>query len=120
MNSKFLGRISRRLSAAVRDYIHVEDLGRAHILALQHLLSDGQSDFINLGTGKGNAVREIVSSLIDFGVAVTYTDAPRREGDPAYLVANATKAKEVLNWQAEYTNITDTLSTAIAWHSKYG
>ena len=101
---------------AVRDYIHVEDLGRAHIAALQNLLSGAQSDYINLGTGHGHSVRQIITSLRELGIAVQSSDAPRRAGDPAYLVADCSKAKTVLNWQAEYTNINDILKTAIQWH----
>jgi len=105
---------------AVRDYIHVEDLGSAHLLAVEHLLSGGISDYLNLGTGQGHSVREIVSHLKKLGVLVRSTDAPRREGDPAYLVADSSKAKTVLNWQAQYSNIEDILRTAIKWHHQYG
>lgn len=105
---------------AVRDYIHVEDLGRAHILALEHLLAGGGSDFINLGTGTGNSVREIVAALTALGLDVMAREAPRREGDPAYLVADAGKAKRILGWQPGYTDIKETLRTAIAWHTANG
>lgn len=105
---------------AVRDYIHVEDLGRAHVLALKHLLAGGQSDFINLGTGLGTSVREIVASLQGLGVSVSSTDGPRRSGDPASLVADPTKARHVLNWEAQYTKIEDILKSAIEWHKTHG
>ena len=105
---------------AVRDYIHVEDLGRAHILAVEHLLSGGQSDYINLGTGHGHSVRQIISSLKELGIAVQSTDDARRAGDPAYLVADSSKAKAILNWQAQYTHIEDILKTAIKWHQQHG
>lgn len=104
----------------VRDYIHVEDLGRAHILALQHLIAGGKSDFINLGTGKGNSVREIINSLKELDMAVNAIDAPRREGDPAFLVADATKANQLLNWKPKYMDIKETLKSAIVWHVKNG
>lgn len=103
---------------AVRDYIHVEDLGRAHILALEYLLAGGTSDFVNLGTGTGNSVREIETCLQRLGVPVNSTDGPRRAGDPAFLVADATKAKQILEWQANYTEIEEILRTAINWHKK--
>lgn len=103
---------------AVRDFIHVEDLGKAHILALERLLSGSCSDFINLGTGIGSSVREILNALIKLGIPVKSIDAPRRLGDPPYLVADASKAKTVLNWTPGYSRIDDLLSTAIAWHRK--
>ena len=103
---------------AVRDYIHVEDLGRAHILALEHLLAGGNSECINLGTGLGSSVLQIVSALQNLGLKVNFRMAPRREGDPDFLVANASKAHTLLNWQPKYKKIDDILRTAIAWHTK--
>lgn len=103
---------------AVRDYIHVEDIGKAHILALEHLLSGGESSFINLGTGRGHSVKEIITCLQEMGISVLAKNAQRREGDPAFLVANPLKANDVLKWQPEYTNIKDILKTAINWHTK--
>lgn len=121
MQLKILGSdFSTPDGTAVRDYIHVEDLGRAHILAVEHLLSGGTSEFINLGTGTGNSVKEIVNALQALGLHVNAIDAPRRVGDPAFLVADTAKAKRVLNWQPQYQNISETLSTAIAWHSANG
>jgi len=105
---------------AVRDYIHVEDLGIAHILSIEHLLSGGTSDYINLGTGQGHSVRQIISSLKDLGVKVKSSDAARREGDPDYLVADSSKAKTVLNWRPQYTKIEDILKTAVHWHQQNG
>ena len=105
---------------AVRDYVHVEDLGAAHILALEKLLLGGKSDFINLGTGKGHSVLEIINSLERLGIKAVTKDTHRREGDPGYLVADNTKAKKVLNWHPQYTQIEDILKTAIHWHKQYG
>ena len=105
---------------AVRDYVHVEDLGAAHILALEKLLLGGKSDFINLGTGKGHSVHEIINSLERLGIKAVTKDTHRREGDPGYLVANNTKAKKILNWHPQYTQIEDILKTAIHWHKQYG
>lgn len=104
----------------VRDYIHVEDLASAHLAAVQHLLAGGDSDFFNLGTGRGNSVREIVDALRGLGIPVVANEIGRREGDPAYLVADAAKAKVILKWQPRYMDIKDTLATAIAWHKKIG
>ena len=103
---------------AVRDYLHVEDIGKAHILALEYLLSGGESNFINLGTGKGHSVKEIIICLQELGIQVRANNAPRREGDPSFLVANPLKANDLLKWQPEYANIKDILKTAITWHTK--
>ena len=105
---------------AVRDYIHVEDLGAAHILAVEHLLSEGGSHFVNLGTGKGHSVREILSALQQLGIKVVAKDAQKRDGDPAYLVADSTKAKSLLGWEPQYIQIQDILKTAINWHQQHG
>jgi len=106
--------------SAVRDYIHVEDLASGHLLALEHLLKMGDSQYINLGTGKGTSVLQIIDSLKSLGIEVKYTVSQRREGDPAYLVANARKAKTILNWEPSYQNITSILETAIDWHKVNG
>lgn len=103
---------------AIRDYIHVEDLARAHLLAVEHLVNDGTSDFVNLGTGQGTSVKEILCSLKDLGLNVNYVPSPRRMGDPARLVANASKAQKTLGWQAEYQDIRNILSTAVNWHRR--
>jgi len=103
---------------AVRDYVHVEDLGRAHVLAVEHLLSDGKSDYFNLGTGSGSSIRQIIEGLKRLGIVARTVDAARREGDPAYLVADVSKANHVLGWQCTYKNIDDLLSTAVEWHKK--
>ena len=105
---------------AVRDYIHVEDIGGAHILAVEHLLNGGHSDYINLGVGKGYSVKEIISALKNLGLQVNSIDAPRRPGDPAYLVADNSKAKTILNWQPQYKHIQDILKSAINWHQQHG
>lgn len=89
----------------VRDYIHVADLARAHILAAQHLLDNGKSQAINLGTGHGSSVHEIFDSMEKIiGRPIPYAVRPRRAGDPARLVADSTAAQKVLGWQAERDN----------------
>ena len=105
---------------AVRDYIHVEDLARAHLLAVERLLNGGSSDFVNLGTGQGTSVNEIIVALKDLGLDVNDKPAPRREGDPARLVADASKAQTTLGWQAEYQDIMDILATSVNWHRRDG
>ena len=100
----------------VRDYIHVEDLARAHLAAYDYLQNGGESTQVNLGTGKGTSVKEI----IDTAEAVTGRKVPviygdRREGDPPELVADARKAKEVLGWEAQITDLNETVASAWAW-----
>lgn len=86
----------------IRDYIHVADLARAHVLAIRHLLNEGESMALNLGTEKGSSVREIISGVEAVsGRTVPVRLAARRPGDPACLVANAAGAKNVLGWEPE-------------------
>ena len=98
----------------IRDYIHVEDLALAHRLALEKL--DEYCGCINLGTGIGTSVKEIIVAAEKVSgkkCPVEYSE--RRAGDPARLFANNTKAKEVLGWQPKYTNIEDIIKTAWNW-----
>ena len=101
----------------IRDYIHVDDLCSAHLVALEKITA-GEGIRLNLGTGRGNSVREV----IDVCRAVTGKEIPevigaRRPGDPPELVANAALAKQVLGWEAQYTDLTKIVETAWAWHS---
>jgi len=102
---------------AVRDYIHVTDLGRAHVRALEHLASGGESTAVNLGTGHGNSVREVIAAveqMCDGRMAVR--EGPRRAGDPPVLVAAVKKAESLLGWTAEYREIGVIVETAWKWH----
>ena len=101
---------------AIRDYIHVEDLADAHIRAVESILLKTKSEFINLGTGKGFSVSEIIRALDSLGLHVNFKNTNRREGDPAYLISSANKAMQLLNWKPKYTQIEDILVTAINWH----
>lgn len=86
----------------IRDYIHVDDLAQAHILALERLLNGGESMPLNLGTEHGSSVREIVRGVEEItGRHVPFRNRERRPGDPASLVANASRAYEVLGWKAQ-------------------
>lgn len=103
----------------VRDYIHVTDLAAAHILAMEHLAAGGQSDVFNLGNGRGFSVAEIVERACQVtGYPIISEIKPRREGDPAILIASNDKACSVLGWQPEYTDIEDIIRTAWKWHEK--
>ncbi len=96
----------------VRDYIHVTDLARAHTAAMRRLMSDGTSFAVNLGTGLGTSVKEIVAATEKvIGKKLNYDLAARRAGDPASLTAKANLAEKLLGWKAEYTNIEDIIQT---------
>ncbi|MBQ7412769.1 MAG: UDP-glucose 4-epimerase GalE [Alphaproteobacteria bacterium] len=101
----------------IRDYIHVEDLALAHRLAVEKL--DIYSGCLNLGTGIGNSVKEIITAAEQVSgrpCPVEYTE--RRPGDPARLLANNTKAREILGWNPKYTDIRDIIQTAWNWELK--
>ena len=101
-----------------RDYIHVNDLASAHVAALGHLLKGGASNFINIGTGRGVTVAELVAALQSIGCDLKTERAPRRKGDPARLIANVQKAADILNWRAQYLDIKEILAHALAWQNK--
>jgi UDP-arabinose 4-epimerase len=102
---------------AIRDYVHVSDLARAHVLALQYLLDGGQSIAVNLASGQGASVREVVDNAIAVtGVAIDARDSPRRPGDPSILVAEATRARELLGWSAERSDLSSIIRDAWRWH----
>jgi len=104
---------------AVRDYIHVDDLARAHVLALQHLLNKGDTVAVNLGTGQGASVRQVIDTARRItGREIVVCDASRRAGDPPVLVADAKKASEVLGWTPQYSDLADTIADAWRWHCK--
>ncbi len=101
----------------IRDYIHVEDLALAHRLALENL--DKYSGYINLGTGIGTSVKEIIDAVMKVsGRECKIEYAGRREGDPAKLFANNEKAKEILGWTPKYLNMEDSVRTAWNWEMK--
>jgi len=98
----------------IRDYIHVEDLANAHRLAVEKLGS--YNGCINLGTGVGTSVKEIIVAAEKIsGKKCPVEYVARRPGDPARLFANNTKAKEILNWEPKYKNIEDIIETAYNW-----
>ena len=101
----------------VRDYIHVVDLASAHMAAAFHLMDGGASGALNLGTGRGISVREIIDATARVtGKRVPYKIGPRRAGDPAALVAATAKANAILDWKARYSDIHTIISTAWNWH----
>jgi len=99
----------------VRDYINVEDLADAHILALEYLNNGGKTDFFNLGTKEGNTVKEVFKTCEDIvKKEIPLAVKPRRAGDPASLVAENKKAKTVLNWNPQKT-LEYSIETAYTW-----
>jgi UDP-arabinose 4-epimerase len=100
---------------AIRDYIHVQDLAEAHVCALDYLLAGGASAAVNLGTGVGHSVREVINVAARVtGRDVPYREAPRRAGDPPVLVADASRAQSLLRWQPAFPAL-ETM-VASAWH----
>ena len=101
---------------AVRDYIHIEDLGEAHLLALAHLRRGGESQLLNLGNGTGYSVLEVIETARRVtGLDVPFEMAPRREGDPPRLVGNATKARTVLGWAPKRPSLEAIVRSAWEW-----
>ena len=104
----------------VRDYIHINDLCEAHSLALQKMMSNDKSARYNLGNGKGFSVKQVIDvakevSGNDFKVSIE----PRREGDPAVLVADATQAQQELGWQPKFAELKDIVETAWRWETNF-
>jgi UDP-glucose-4-epimerase GalE len=90
----------------IRDYIHVNDLAQAHILALEHLAAGGVSAAFNVGTGTGHSVREVIRVVEEVtGRSVPYVIGPRREGDPPSLVASSDKLRATLGWAPRYSDL---------------
>ena len=101
----------------VRDYIHVNDLAEAHLLALEYLAGGGSSDVFNLGSGNGYSVKEIIETARRVtGREIKATVEPRRAGDPSVLIASNKKAAEVLGWKP-VRGLEQIISDAWAWHS---
>ncbi|MBC7144571.1 MAG: UDP-glucose 4-epimerase GalE [Thioclava marina] len=100
----------------IRDYIHVDDLARAHLLALDHLEAGGESVKLNLGTGRGASIHEVVAAVERVtGRKVPHELAPRRPGDPAELTADPSKAAEVLGFTARYRDLDEIVAHAAPW-----
>lgn len=103
---------------AIRDYIHVTDLAIAHVKACQYVLNGGgQAEAFNIGSGKGFSVLEICKAIeAQIGSPIAKRIAPRREGDPPFLVANHARAKEVLGFSPEHSDLNNIIETAVRWH----
>jgi UDP-glucose 4-epimerase len=104
----------------IRDYIHVTDLARAHVLALKYLRNGGESNTYNLGNGQGFSVNEVINIAREVtGEKIDAVMSDRRPGDPAILVASSEKIKKELQWQPEYDNLHTIIETAWNWHKAH-
>jgi UDP-glucose-4-epimerase GalE len=104
---------------AIRDYIHVTDLATAHLLALKLLMQGHSGGAFNLGTGTGFSVREILTAITaETGREVPHVVKPRRSGDPTYLVADPTAARETLKFSSAHSDLVTIIRTAWAWHKR--
>jgi UDP-glucose-4-epimerase GalE len=104
---------------AVRDYIHVTDLAAAHVKALDRLSENGNSIFLNLGTGKGYSVREVVKMVEEVsGNRINVQEVSRRAGDPSMLVAQSDLAHELLCWEPLCSDLKSIITSALHWHQR--
>lgn len=104
----------------VRDYVHVNDLADAHLLALQHLRADGDSRQYNLGNGQGFSVREVLGMVEAVsGRTVPHRVGPRRPGDPAQLIASSARITQDWGWRPQIANLKDIVASAWRWHAAH-
>ena len=107
-----------RDGTCIRDYVNVEDLIDAHVLALRYLMDGGRTDSFNLGTNNGSTVKEVFDECRKVtGMDIRYQVKGRRPGDPAVLVSDSTKAKDILGWEPRRT-LNDSIRTAYEWEKK--
>jgi UDP-glucose 4-epimerase len=105
-----------RDGTCVRDYIHVEDLAKAHVMALDYMAKGGESQVLNCGYGRGFTVREVIDVVkAESGVDFPVQETGRRAGDPAALMADNTRIKSVLGWQPDFDDLNTIVRTALAW-----
>ena len=103
--------------ACLRDYVHVDDLSRAHIAAIPKLDQPGQQLFYNLGTGKPYSVRQVIETVEKVSsLKVPVKEGPRRPGDPPSLYANSDKAQKELDWKIQFPDLESIIATAWNWH----
>jgi UDP-glucose 4-epimerase len=103
----------------IRDYVHINDLATAHLLALEHLQSGAPSSAFNLGNGKGFSVKEVLNEVRRItGKNIVAVETSRRAGDAPVLVGSSEKAIKILKWQPAYNSLTEIIETAWQWHQK--
>ncbi|WP_411563086.1 UDP-glucose 4-epimerase GalE [Pseudomonas shirazensis] len=104
----------------IRDYIHVNDLASAHALAIDYLQAGGASTAFNLGNGEGFSVEQVIAAARSVtGRSINVIEAGRRAGDPPSLVADASKARQILGWHTQYALLEDILGHAWKWEQQY-
>jgi len=103
----------------IRDYIHVEDLAMAHVDALAYLEKESTSQILNCGYGTGYSVKEVLSKVKEIsGTDFTVVETPRREGDPACVIASGKKIREIIGWNPQHNSLDEIVSSALAWEEK--
>ena len=102
----------------IRDYVHVTDIAEAHLNAAEYLLSGNKSIVLNLGTGRGYSILEVLNELERVtGKIINYSFKPRRDGDAQSLIADISEAKKLIGYEPKY-DLADILKTAYNWHTK--
>jgi len=105
---------------AIRDYIHVLDIADAHLRAMRYLAEGGESVTLNIGTGTGNSVRQVIGAVEAVtGKPVPRVDSPRRAGDPPVLIASADRAGRVLGWTRQFETLSEMIETAWEWRLRF-
>lgn len=105
---------------AIRDYVHVQDIAQAHVLALEYANFEKAFNIFNIGTGNGFSIKQVVEALEKVtGKEMKVEYGPRREGDPSQLVASSEKIRQTLGWEPQYSNIETIIQTAYQWHKKH-
>jgi UDP-glucose 4-epimerase len=100
----------------LRDYVHVTDLAAAHVAALKVELAPGAFEAVNVGTGEGRSVMQVLAAVEKAaGVAVPFTTGPRRAGDPPSLVASPERAKALLGWTPRHSSLEEIVADALRW-----
>ena len=116
----FVTKRKEKDGTCVRDYIHVNDLSQAHILAMKYLRDGNDSNIFNLGNGVGFTVKEVVETARKVtGHPISAKEEPRRAGEPSMLIASSAKAREVLGWNPQYADLETIIDTAWNWHKSH-
>lgn len=109
-----------RDGTCIRDYIHVDDLAKAHVMALEHMKSKNESNILNCGYGRGFTVKEVIDVVKELsGVDFKVEEVSRREGDPDALMANNSKIRVVLGWEPDYDDLRVIVKSALDWEKKW-
>ncbi|MCP4134504.1 MAG: UDP-glucose 4-epimerase, partial [bacterium] len=109
-----------RDGTCIRDYIHIDDLAQAHLLALESLLNGYPGGVYNLGNGNGYSVKEVIETACDItGRSIPSNIAKRRPGDPAVLIGSSDKAVKELGWNPRFNDIRTIIETAWKWHKEH-